>query len=68
MLVMFVMGVRHLTWMVLLTVVMTMERTRQNFESIMLVLGVVWLSRSSLVLLPIDMLSRDRTKTQILKG
>ena len=62
MLVMFVIGVGHLTWMLLLTVVMTMERTRQNFWSIMLVLGVVLLSRSSLVLLRIDMLNRARTK------
>lgn len=61
MLVMFVIGVGHLTWMLLLTVVMTMERTRQNFWSIMLVLGVVLLSRSSLVLLHIDMLASDRT-------
>jgi predicted metal-binding membrane protein len=59
MLVMFVVGVGHLTWMLLLTVVMTMERTRQNFWSIMLVLGVVLLSRSSLVLLHIDMLNRE---------
>ena len=61
MLVMFVIGVGHLTWMLLLTVVMTMERTRQNFWSIMLVLGVVLLSRSSLILLRIGMLSRYRT-------
>ncbi len=68
MLVMFVMGVGHLTWMLLLTVIMTMERTRQNFWSIMLVLGVVLLSRSSLVLLHIDMLSRNRTLAQTPRG
>ena len=77
MLVMFVMGVGHFTWMLLLTVVMTMERTRQNFWSIMLVLGVVLLSRSSLLLLRIDMVNRealtlarkrDRTLAQITRG
>lgn len=62
MLVMFVVGTGHLTWMLLLTIVMTMERTRQNLWSTMLVLGVVLLSTSSLVILHIDMLSRDRLK------
>lgn len=63
MMVMFVMGVGHLTWMLALTVLMTMERTKQNLWSIMLVLGIVLLSTSSLVLLHIDTLSRVRLKT-----
>ena len=50
--------------MLLLTAVMTIERTRQNFGSIMLVLGVVLLSRSSLVLLHIDMLSREALRAR----
>lgn len=62
MLVMFVVGVGHLTWMLALTVVMTMERTQQSFWSIMIVLGVVLLSISSLVLLHLDMLIRIRLK------
>ncbi|WP_082065467.1 DUF2182 domain-containing protein [Aliterella atlantica] len=62
MMVMFVMGVGHLTWMLALTAVMTMERTKQNLWSIMLVLGIVLLSRNSLVLLHIDTLSRVRLK------
>lgn len=64
MLVMFVVGTGHFTWMLLLSVAMTMERTRQNLWSIILVLSVVLLSRSSLVWLHIDMLIRDRTLAQ----
>jgi predicted metal-binding membrane protein len=64
MLVMFVVGTGHFTWMLLLSVAMTMERTRQNLWSIILVLGIVLLSTSSLAILHIDMLSRDRTLAQ----
>ena len=62
MLVMFVVGVGHLTWMLALTVVMTMERTQQNIWSIIIVLGITLLALSSLVLLFINMPRRVRLK------
>lgn len=62
MLVMFVIGVGHFTWMLALTIVMIMERTQQNLRSTILVLGIVLLSTSSLVLLHVDTLYRVRLK------
>lgn len=62
MLVMFVMGVGHFTWMLALTVVMIVERTGQNLRSTILILGIVLLSTSSLVLLHVDTLYRVRLK------
>lgn len=62
MMVVFVVGAGNLTWMLALTVVMTMERTKQNSLSIVLILSIVLLSTSSLVLLNIDTLNRVRLK------
>jgi predicted metal-binding membrane protein len=51
MLVMFAVGVGHFTWMVVLTAVMTLERTWKRGRELVPVIGVVFLVWGGLVLL-----------------
>lgn len=68
MLVMFVVGVGHITWMLALTDVMTMERTRQNIWSIVLIFGITLLTLGSLVFLQVDRLVVSERKFEQQKG
>lgn len=68
MLVMFVVGVGQITWMLALTAVINMERTRQNIWSIVLILGITLLALGSLVFLQVDRLVVSERKFDQQKG
>lgn len=68
MLVMFVVGVGDITWMLALTAVMTMERTRQNIWSIVLILGITLLALGSLIFLQVDRLVVSERKFEQQEG